>query len=165
LKGNYKLKKTHIKVVLVVATAALGVHSTALWAFSAEETMPPADWLINPVPFQAQIRFDAGKHELTLENGLTRRTLRLAPNVATNDYSSLVTGEVTLDAGDDTLFNAWGPGLAVVTWLPETPEPKDPIRQLVWNAFLKWPRVEILSQRRGGYRSSRTARLIYCNEI
>jgi hypothetical protein len=57
-----------------------------------------ADWLINPALFKAQIKFDAGKHELTLENGLTRRTLRLAPNAATIDYSSLVTGEQLLRA-------------------------------------------------------------------
>jgi hypothetical protein len=66
--------------------------------FAAEAALPPTDWLINPAPFLAQIHFDAGKHELTLENGLTRRTLRLAPNAATIDYSSLVTGEQMLRA-------------------------------------------------------------------
>ena len=54
------------------------------------------DWLVNPAPFKAQIEFDATKHELTLANGLTSRTLRLVPNAATIDYRNLVSGEQML---------------------------------------------------------------------
>ncbi len=54
---------------------------------------PPADWLVDPSSFKAQVHFDETKHDLVLENGLTRRTLRLTPNAATVDYSNLVTNE------------------------------------------------------------------------
>jgi len=56
------------------------------------------DWLIDPSPFKASVREDQARHELVLENGLTRRTLRLTPNAATIDYRSLVTGEQLLRA-------------------------------------------------------------------
>jgi hypothetical protein len=56
------------------------------------------DWLLNPAPFKAMVNFDSAKHELTLENGLTSRTLRLEPNAATVDYRNLVTGEQLLRA-------------------------------------------------------------------
>jgi hypothetical protein len=59
---------------------------------------PPVDWLVNPAPFKATIREDQARQELVLENGLFRRTLRLAPNAATVDYQSLVTGEQLLRA-------------------------------------------------------------------
>ena len=56
------------------------------------------DWLIDPTPYKASVREDKAKHELVLENGLTRRALRLVPNAATIDYRSLVTGEQLLRA-------------------------------------------------------------------
>jgi len=97
LKGNDKLKIAYIKVVLVAAVA-FSTELPVIRAADAGVALPPVDWLINPAPFKAQIQFDADKHELTLENGLTRRTLRLSPNVATIDYRSLVTGEQLLRA-------------------------------------------------------------------
>lgn len=57
-----------------------------------------ADWLIDPSPFKAQVREDQYRGELVLENGLVRRSIRLAPNAATVDYRSLVTGEQLLRA-------------------------------------------------------------------
>src|SRR5665213_89816 len=79
--------------------AALSLSLVAVQTADAALSLPPGkDWLVNPAPFKAQIRFDSAQHELTLENGLTRRTLRLAPNAATIDYSSLVTGEQLLRA-------------------------------------------------------------------
>jgi len=67
--------------------------------FAAEPApLPPPDWLVNPAPFRASVRENTDLHELVLENGLVRRTLRLAPNAATVDYQSLVTGEQLLRA-------------------------------------------------------------------
>jgi hypothetical protein len=60
------------------------------------QTQP--DWLIDPTPFKARVSEDKGRHELVLENGLARRVLQLAPNAATIDYRSLVTGEQLLRA-------------------------------------------------------------------
>jgi hypothetical protein len=67
-------------------------------AADASLAPPAVDWLINPAPFKAKIAEDPNRHELTLENGLFRRTLRLAPNVATVDYTNLVSGEQLLRA-------------------------------------------------------------------
>src|SRR5690349_21813183 len=58
--------------------------------------LPKADWLVDPAPYKAAVKFDEKRRELTLENGLSRRTLRLTPNAATIDYQNLVTGEQLL---------------------------------------------------------------------
>ncbi len=61
--------------------------------------LPPAtDWLVNPAPFKARVLYDETTKTLTLENGLVRRVLRLAPNAATIDYRNLVSGEQILRA-------------------------------------------------------------------
>ncbi len=72
------------------------------------------DWLIDPTPYQSSIRHDPARQELVLQNGLTRRTLRLAPNAATTDYRSLVTGEQLLRAtGPEALVTLNGQEYAV----------------------------------------------------
>jgi hypothetical protein len=58
----------------------------------------PADWLINPTPFKAQVQFNEATHELVLENGAARRVIRLSPNAATVDLQNLTTGEHVLRA-------------------------------------------------------------------
>lgn len=57
---------------------------------------PPVDWLVDPTSFSARVGCPASPRELVLENGLTRRVIRLTPNAATIDYQSLVTGEQLL---------------------------------------------------------------------
>ena len=42
-----------------------------------------ADWLIDPKPFVAKATLSADAGEITLENGLVRRVIRLQPNAAT----------------------------------------------------------------------------------
>ena len=61
-------------------------------------TAATRDWLIDPTPYIARVGEDQNRQELVLENGLIRRVLRLAPNAATIDYRSLVTGEQLLRA-------------------------------------------------------------------
>ena len=85
------------------ALPALLAHSAAFAALvaasaTASAPEPPVDWLVNPAPFKAKIAEDPARHELTLENGLIRRTFRLAPNAATVDYRNLVSGEQMLRA-------------------------------------------------------------------
>jgi len=82
------------RFLLLVVGVGLAIAGDAV----AQVHTAYVDWLLNPAPFKAQIEFDAKKHELTLHNGLTSRTLRLVPNVATIDYRSLVTGEQMLRA-------------------------------------------------------------------
>ncbi|MEI6232905.1 MAG: hypothetical protein WCT04_07630 [Planctomycetota bacterium] len=91
----------HPFLILLALSAilALGIgHNGQTLAAADAVVLPAVDWLVDPASFPAHVRLDAAKAELTLENGLARRTLRLAPNAATIDYSSLVTGEQSLRA-------------------------------------------------------------------
>ncbi len=59
---------------------------------------PAADWLVNPAPYQAKVSENKTTGDLTLENGLARRVIRLAPNAATVTLENLVSGEHLLRA-------------------------------------------------------------------
>jgi hypothetical protein len=59
---------------------------------------PDADWLVNPAPYKARVSEDKNTGNLTLENGLARRVIRLAPNAATVTLENLVSGEHLLRA-------------------------------------------------------------------
>lgn len=56
------------------------------------------DWMINPAPYKATITEEKSTRDLTLENGLTRRVIRIAPNAATTTLENLVSGEHLLRA-------------------------------------------------------------------
>jgi hypothetical protein len=56
------------------------------------------DWLLNPAPFKAKVVFNEATGDLTLENGVARRVIRLKPNAATIDLENLTTGEHLLRA-------------------------------------------------------------------
>ena len=48
--------------------------------FGAEKA---PDWLVQPEPYKAEVNISKDGQELTLANGLARRTIRLGPNAAT----------------------------------------------------------------------------------
>ncbi|GJM29125.1 MAG: hypothetical protein DHS20C17_17600 [Cyclobacteriaceae bacterium] len=54
------------------------------------------DWLLAPESYKAIIAVDQSHAEITLENGLIRRTFRVAPNGATVGLDNLITGESLL---------------------------------------------------------------------
>ena len=54
------------------------------------------DWLIDPAPFRALITTNPALHEISLENGLIRRVLKISPAVATVAFDNLMTGESIL---------------------------------------------------------------------
>lgn len=62
------------------------------WAATAAAR---ADWLIDPRPFRAVVEAGADG-EVSLSNGLVRRTFRLQPNAATVGLDQLVTGQSLL---------------------------------------------------------------------
>lgn len=65
-------------------------------ALATPAASAPPDHLVDPAPFVAEAsRSDDGR-ELILDNGLLRRTWRLAPNGACVGYDNLVTGESML---------------------------------------------------------------------
>lgn len=57
-----------------------------------------ADWLVDPSAYKAKVSEDRKAGELTMENGLVRRVIRLNPNAATVTLENLVTGEHLLRA-------------------------------------------------------------------
>lgn len=59
---------------------------------------PAADWLVDPSPYKAKISENPATGDLTMENGLARRVIRLAPNAATVTLENLVSGEHLLRA-------------------------------------------------------------------
>jgi hypothetical protein len=61
-----------------------------------EEAKP--DWLLKPEAFKAKIEETSQGKSVILDNGLVRRTLRLAPDCATIDYQNLMTGEAVIRA-------------------------------------------------------------------
>ena len=63
---------------------------------SGQVIQTKTDWLIDPTPYRAVVTSNAT--ELALENGLSRRVLRLAPNAATVDLQNLTSGEHVLRA-------------------------------------------------------------------
>ncbi len=68
----------------------------AVTGASASEAPREADWLVAPVVAKATVREVPERHEVVLENGLLRRTFRIAPNAATVGYDNLMTGESLL---------------------------------------------------------------------
>jgi len=57
-----------------------------------------ADWLLNSSPFKAGVFRGGGPEEVVLQNGLLRRTFKLAPNAATVGLDNLMTGQPMLRA-------------------------------------------------------------------
>ena len=82
-----------------------GLAALALWYGATAMTLAAAapaplagkpDWLIDPAPYRAHVTPSSDGREVTLDNGLVRRVLRLAPGAATIAYDNLMTGESIL---------------------------------------------------------------------
>ncbi len=61
-------------------------------------TPPPSDWLITPTAFKTSVFRTSHADEITMTNGLIRRTWRLRPNAATVGFDNLMTGAAILRA-------------------------------------------------------------------
>ena len=66
-------------------------------AVPASSPLARTDWLLEARPFTAGV-FRSGPDEAVLQNGLVRRTFKLAPNAATVELDSLMTGQTMLRA-------------------------------------------------------------------
>src|SRR6478735_2936011 len=82
----------HSVCALFACSAAAVSHAQGIPGDSA------ADWMVNPAPFKAKLIANKATGELTLENGLARRVIRLGPNAATTTLQNLVSGEHLLRA-------------------------------------------------------------------
>ncbi len=68
-----------------------------LFACSPPLTMEAnEDWLIHPFKAAVEVVEDLKNNEISLSNGLIRRTFRIAPNAATVGFDNLMTGETLL---------------------------------------------------------------------
>jgi hypothetical protein len=67
-----------------------------LFAGSAYPGSPKADWLVTPVQTPVTVEKSEDGREIVMDNGLIRRTFRLAPNAATVGLDNLMTGESVL---------------------------------------------------------------------
>lgn len=66
------------------------------WAQKPVTVPQSADWLLKPVIQKAEIVKSTDGTEITLNNGLLKRTFRITPNTACIDYTNLVTGQQLL---------------------------------------------------------------------
>ncbi|CAN5412407.1 hypothetical protein BH11PLA2_BH11PLA2_41670 [soil metagenome] len=58
----------------------------------------PADWLLHPEGYKAEIKENKAAGELVLSNGLVRRLFRTTPDLATVSLDNLITGECLVRA-------------------------------------------------------------------
>jgi len=87
---------------LLVMAAAVGT-STTVQAAGTVASLPEyrpirsdKDWLIDASPYKAGVYRTGEPDEIVLENGLIRRTFRLAPNGATVGLDNLMTGQTII---------------------------------------------------------------------
>ena len=69
----------------------------AVWD-KPDENLYSMDWLVKPVTQKAGIYTSADKKDITLYNGLVKRTFRIQPNVACIDYKNMSNGQQLLRA-------------------------------------------------------------------
>lgn len=91
----------HLGCALLTFAAAQGYAQVSNPAQLKAVPAPPAtklDWLLDASSFKAGVFRGAGSDEVVLQNGLLRRTFKLAPNGATIALDNLMTGEAMLRA-------------------------------------------------------------------
>ena len=85
------------KYVLSVLLVAEYFSSTAQ-NNTKQFTTPPADWLVSNESHPATIERSKNGKDITLSNGLVKRTFRLTPNIACIDFINLSSGQQMLRA-------------------------------------------------------------------
>ncbi len=81
-----------IEPAMATQLQELPIHNSQ---FADGKTSAP-DWLLDSSPYKASVSRTDHADELVLDNGLVRRTFRLAPNAATVGLDNLVTGQALL---------------------------------------------------------------------
>ena len=89
------MKKITIKQILLdLSLIGFGLISST----SAVLAQKPVkkDWLLNATSYMARVEVKESKKEVTLDNGLVKRTFRIEPNVVCIDYLNQVNGQQLL---------------------------------------------------------------------
>ncbi|WP_153797749.1 alpha-galactosidase [Foetidibacter luteolus] len=107
---------------LLLALLLLSAHTIIaqqLPVMNKPATLFAKDWLVTPVTEKAVVYQDAGGKEISLFNGLVKRTFRISPNVACVDYKNMSNGQqllrsvkpearITIDGKDYNIGGLYG---------------------------------------------------------
>lgn len=89
------MKKITIKQILLdLSLIGFGLISSTS-ALMAQKPIKK-DWLLNATAYTASVKVKETKKEVTLDNGLVKRTFRIEPNVVCMDYLNQVNGQQLL---------------------------------------------------------------------
>ncbi len=153
-----------ILVLLTVASLVLPKEcfsqSSSSLPILVDRKRPKQDWLIDPVSFRAGVYRTASPNEIAIDNGLIRRTFRIAPNGATVAFDNLITGvsmvrgvkpeaRLTIDGKEMAVGGLIGqPNYAYLLpeWLDEMPSDESAMQFIGFTvgkptARFKWKRV------------------------
>jgi len=99
---NLNRLKFQSLLALLCLNTAFGFSQTAalppLGSAPIAATLKRVDWLLDASPFKAGVFRGDASDEVVLQNGLLRRTIKLAPNAATIGLDNLMTGAAMLRA-------------------------------------------------------------------
>ena len=91
-------RTSDLQLASAARLALLILLATFLASIHPLKAAPPEDWLVTAPHWPARVVWANGTNAVALENGLLRRTIRLAPNGATVGLDNLVTGTSVLRA-------------------------------------------------------------------
>ena len=87
-------------LALLLATNSVAhgqINKLPVWEDQKHQA-PSTDWLIDPTSFKAAVYRSSDGKDIILSNGLTKRSFRIAPNLACFDYTNLVNGQQLIRA-------------------------------------------------------------------
>lgn len=91
------MKRFTIKCILRgVSLIGCGLIASTPVLLAQKQTK--SDWLLNSAGYVATVKTNENKKEVTLDNGLVKRTFRIAPSVVCIDYQNQVNGQQLLRA-------------------------------------------------------------------
>jgi hypothetical protein len=82
--------------VLTAPATLSGSEIDQLPVLPSAPARPPIDWLLDGTSYRANVYRSSHPNELVLDNGLVRRTFRVAPNAATVGFDNLMNGQTIL---------------------------------------------------------------------
>ncbi|SHF39498.1 alpha-galactosidase [Pedobacter caeni] len=82
------------QVMRGITLIGFGVFASASSLLAQKPTK--TDWLLNSTSYTAAVKTNEAKKEVTLDNGLVKRTFRIAPDVVCIDYLNQVNGQQLL---------------------------------------------------------------------
>ncbi|PTT00338.1 alpha-galactosidase [Pedobacter sp. HMWF019] len=85
------MKRTYLNYLIFCLSGVFQLHFEA-----NAQNRTKVDWMLNPSMYKATIQASENKKDISLNNGLVKRTFRLAPNVTCIDFLNLMNGQQLL---------------------------------------------------------------------